>query len=160
MTKTWKYTEPDQNNACYTEFKVFSDDKCATADAAKLKGAADLKVKKCDETNKVLLLKCGETELQYVEGANFGADCNAATDASADAAKLTKVTVAAKDGKVPCTKVTLKDPSVAYITYTGSGWASKDAGAGNSTNATNATGAKSLAAASAAAAIALAAMQF
>ena len=158
MTKTWKYTEPDQDNACYTEFKVFTDDKCTTEDAVKLKGAGALKVKECDATNKLLLLKCGETELQYVGGPDFGASCDDAKTASADTAKLTKVTVAAKDGKVPCTKVTLKDAGVAYISYTGSGWAATDAG--NSTNTTNATGAKSLAAASAAAAIALAAMQF
>ena len=75
-TYEWKYTEPDQDNVCYTDFKAYSDDQCANESDTLLKGAADLLVKKCDAANKVLLLKCGEEKLDFIEGSPFGANCN------------------------------------------------------------------------------------
>ena len=161
MTATWKYTEPDQNNVCFTDFKVYADDKCATtASTTLLKGLAAVKVKTCaDDADKVLLLACGETKLSIVEGANYGATCNDATDASADAAKLTDITVKAVDGKVTCAEATLADGTKAYISYTGSGWKKAEASEG-SDDTSNTTDGLYLTAAFATSALAIAATQF
>lgn len=140
MAEEWKYTQPDQDNVCFTDFKVYSDVKCETASDTLLKGLADVKVKKCaDDADKVMLFACGETKLSIVEGANYGATCADAGDASADATKLTDITVKAVDGKVACALATLKDGTNAYISYTGSGWKKAEAGEGSS-NTSNTTG--------------------
>lgn len=99
-----------------------------------MKGLAAVKVKNCgaDDADKVMLLACGETKLSIVEGTNYGATCNDAKDASAEAAKLTDITVKAVDGKVACALATLKDDTKAYISYTGSGWKKTEAGEGSS----------------------------
>ena len=162
MTATWKYTEPDQDNVCFTDFKVYADDKCATtASATLLKGLADVKVKNCgaDDADKVMLLACGETKLSIVEGANYGATCDEAKTASADAAKLTDITVKAADGKVTCAVATLKDGTKAYISYTGSGWKKAEASEG-SNDTSNTTDGLYLTAAFATGALAIAATQF
>jgi len=124
--KHWRYTAPTTGEACFSNLKFFSDDKCSAESNAlasyEKSGINNLKLEDCDSFLKILLHSCSENEFHFVEGSNFGAGCYAATRPTA---KHTKFEFTAEKGQIACTKLTLSG-SQFYVTADAAGWSESE----------------------------------
>ena len=120
MPEQYQWVHPMPGKPCFTEMKLYDDDKC-TKLLAKI---PDMAAQDCDKSQSIFLAGCSENMLEMVVGrTNFGETCEQAAESSLDFTKLTKIQV--RDGKSgKYTKCTAVDYAgyLVHVTFKHNGW--------------------------------------